>query len=194
MNIKNTIIIFVVTIFLTGCKMKSQCNIYSSIINRSINSDYNTFLKENVNKLKMGKIKPDPLNHYTSFNSCNRKNILFSFPKDSIFVIENILEDDYAGTTINVTSIYKKDKVFFFRSTSKGIDSLNVDTDYILNDKYTSNIYRYILELKQNRVSKIKSTDNPKCIPLKDMIYISLIVDKKLKKVYRVCSEKLIRL
>ncbi|MCS4302643.1 hypothetical protein [Chryseobacterium sp. BIGb0232] len=190
MNIKSTIMIFIITIFFTGCKIKSQCNIYSSIINKSIKSDYNKFLKENVSKIKAGEIKIDPLEYYINFNSCNRKNILFSFPKDSIFVMENNVDDDYAGTIVNSTSIYKNNKVFFFRSTNQNIDSLNLDKDYILNNSS----YAYILKLKQGKLLRTKVLQNSKCIPLKDMTYISLIVDKKLKKIYRVCSEEFVGL
>jgi|GEM_PF-3638179 len=192
MNIKVTLTFAIFTLFI-GCKMKSQCDTYSKIINKSIETDYNIFFKENAKKIKTGEFKPDPLNFYTSFNTCSRKNILFSFPKDSIFVMENNREDDYAGTVVNTTSFYKKDKVFFFRSTNNDIDSLNVDRNYILNNKYNDGeSYKYILQLKQGKLSK--TAQNSSCVPLKDMTFLSLIVNKKLMKIYKICSGKVIEL
>lgn len=193
MNIKVVTLTFAIFTLFIGCKMKSQCDTYSKVINKSIETDYNIFFKENAKKIKTGEIKPDPLNFYTSFNTCSRKNILFSFPKDSIFVMENNREDDYAGTVVNTTSFYKKDKVFFFRSTNKDIDSLNVDRNYILNNKYNDGeSYKYISQLKQGKLSK--TAQNSSCVPLKDMTFLSLIVDKKLKKIYKICSGKVIEL
>lgn len=194
MNIKVTLTFVFFTLFI-GCKMKSQCDTYTKVINKSIETDYNTFLQENAKKIRNGEFKSDPLDYYTNFNNCNRKGILFSFPKDSIFVMENNIEDDYAGTIVNITSFYMKDKVFFFKSTNKDVDSLNVDRNYILNNKYNDGeSYKYISMLKQGKLSKVKVAQTSTCTPLKDMTFLSLIVDKKLKKIYKICSGEVIEL
>ncbi|CEJ70338.1 hypothetical protein BN1195_02644 [Chryseobacterium oranimense G311] len=63
----------------------------------------------------------------------------------------------------------------------------------LLNNKYNDGeSYKYISQLKQGKLSKTPREAN--CTPLEDIIFLSLIVDKKLKKIYKICSGKVIEL
>ncbi|MEY8760864.1 hypothetical protein [Chryseobacterium tongliaoense] len=191
MNTKRILLTFILlTAF--SCKMKSQCDIYTKMISENMKNDYSIFLK----KQKVNKAKDEDLNelsaYYSKFNDCNRKQILFDFPKDSIFVMEETIEDDYSGTFNNLTSLYRKDEVTILNTLNTIVKTQKVDRDYILNNKYNDgDTYKYILQLKQNKLSGPKTSN---CIAMKDRTYISLIIDKKVKKIYRVCSGELIEL
>ncbi|UKB86079.1 hypothetical protein LF887_10765 [Chryseobacterium sp. MEBOG06] len=189
MNIKKYIYILVILEILVGCKTKNQCDQYVNSINKSIELEYHQNLKTNHELFLKENTYIDPLENYTNFNSCKRKYILFTFPKDTVIVLDRIRHDDYAGTNINLTGIYKDDELLSFNNFSKGFKKIKIDNDYIFNNSH----YQYIIKLKKGDFSKRKISEFSDDA-LKDITFITLIIDQKIKDIYRVYSNELVRI
>ncbi|BAP30070.1 succinyl-CoA synthetase (ADP-forming) beta subunit [Chryseobacterium sp. StRB126] len=189
MNTKNFLyIIFVLTIF-NSCKTKNQCEVYINTLNRVLEKEYNENLNKNRELFVKENVIINHLSDYTKFNTCERKEILFNSPKDTVIVLERIRHDDYAGTNTNLTGIYRNNELLSFNAFNKGFKTIKIDRDYILSNNH----YNYVLKLKQGKFPSKKMSDYPDCA-LKDITFITLIVNQKIKNIYRICSGEFVKL
>lgn len=189
MNTKNFICIVFVFSILISCITKNQCDLYINTLNKAIEREYNENLEKNRELFKRENVIVDPLDSYTKFNNCERKSILFNYSKDSVIVIDRIRYDDYAGTNTNLTGIYKNNEMISFNAFNKSFKTIKIDKDYIMNNHH----YNYVLKLKEGNFSNKKMSDYSDC-SLKDITFITLIVNQKVKNIYRVCSGEFVKL
>ncbi|ALR31273.1 hypothetical protein ATE47_12400 [Chryseobacterium sp. IHB B 17019] len=189
MNTKTFISMLFVLAILFSCKTKAQCDMYADALNKVIESEYNQNLNKNRELFKREKISVEPLVDYTKFNNCERKSKLFIYPKDSVIVLDRIRFDDYAGMNTNLTGVYVGNEMISYNAFNKGSKTIKIDKDYILNNNH----YNYVLKLKKGQFSNKSLSEFPSCA-LKDITFVTLIVNQKISSIYRVCSNELIKI